>query len=222
MKDYITTKGIVIKTGNIGEYDKRLVVLTEDRGKITIFARGVRRQNSKNLAAANPMIFGTIKAFPGKDAYSLLDFSVENYFEKLRTDFELSCLGMYFLEIADYYSRENNDDLDMLKLLYVSLKILEKIAEGKSQLSNRLIKAIYEIKAISVNGEFPGVDPRLELSESAAYAVSFIDKTRIEKLYSFDLKDEVLSELEKAADYYTNKFLNHSFKSLEILEGITL
>lgn len=217
MNEYITTKGIVLKTTNLGEYDRRMVVLTEDRGKITVFGRGVRRMNNKHLAACSPFSFGQLKAFPGRDAYSLLEFSVNNYFEGLRTDFEISCMGMYFLELADYYTRENNDELMMLKLLYVSLRILEKRAKGECELPLELIRYIYEIKSIAVNGEFPGVPDNMKLSEAAAYAVNYIASINMEKLYSFNVTPEVLFELSGAAGYYRGRFLTGNFKSLELI-----
>ena len=115
MNQFVSTQAIVLKTSNLGEYDKRMVVLTSDFGKITVFAKGVRRQNSKFLAACSPFSYGELRAFPGREAYSFVDFTVSEYFEPLRTDFEASCMGMYFLEVADYYTRENNDDLEMFK-----------------------------------------------------------------------------------------------------------
>ena len=36
-------QGIVIKSINIGEFDKRITILTRDRGKIGAFVRGARR-----------------------------------------------------------------------------------------------------------------------------------------------------------------------------------
>ena len=118
---------------------------------------------------------------------------------------------MYFLEFADYYTRENNDEVEMLKLLYQSVKAI-----CHPSLDNRLVKVIYEIKAIAVNGEFPGIPAGSKLSESASYTVGFIVDTPVEKLYTFAVSDSVLSELEKLSLQYMDKCIDREFKSLEI------
>ncbi|MBN2585618.1 DNA repair protein RecO [Patescibacteria group bacterium] len=43
----IKTKGIIIKRINLGEADRILTILTEDRGKIRVVAKGVRKPKAK-------------------------------------------------------------------------------------------------------------------------------------------------------------------------------
>ncbi|MCR5398991.1 MAG: DNA repair protein RecO [Lachnospiraceae bacterium] len=217
MQECVELKGVILKSEPIGEYDRRIVILTDKRGKISAFARGARKPNSRYVAGTGPFVFGQFKLFEGRNSYSLNDVEVLNYFDEFKSDMEAAYYGMYFLEVADYYTRENNDELMMLKLLYQSLRALLH-----DSMDNRLIKAVYEIKSTVVNGEFPGITAGLNVSESAMHAVKFITDSSIEKLYTFALKPDVLKELEMIASDTVKKVINHSFKSLEILNGLSV
>ncbi len=152
MREEIKVTGMVISTIPIGEYDKRLVILTRELGKIHAFARGARRQNSALLAASQPFTFGTFGLYAGKSAYNLASAQVENYFLALREDVERVYYGFYFLELADYFARENLDGTELLKLLYQSFRALSGHLPG---LEADLIRYIYEWKILGTEGILP-------------------------------------------------------------------
>lgn len=207
--------GLVIKTQSYGEYDRRVVLLTLERGKITCFAKGARRQNSKLMAATGLFAFGQFKVYEGKNAYTLTDAEIDHYFEELMVDFDAAYMGMYFLEIADYYCRENNDDREMLKLLYQSLRALTH-----QKIPNELVKCVFEIKAIVVNGEFPGYPEDERLLEATLYTIQYIVETDVAKLYSFQVSKEVQQQLNEVCRKYRKMCMDKEFKSLAILETL--
>lgn len=216
MRDQISVTGMVLKTEPVGEYDRRVVLLTRERGKIAAFARGARRQGSRLLASTNPFCFGEFMLYEGRTAYGIAESNISNYFEGFREDFEAACYGMYFLEVMDYFTRENNDEKEMLKLLYQSLRAL--LHPG---LNNALVRYIFEIRAVAVNGEFPGLPVRKEpYLLSTVYAVDYIVGSGIEKLYTFTVTEQVLSELGEIAENYRKRFVDKKMKSLEILGEI--
>ena len=216
MQDFTSVTGMIIKAVPIGEYDRRLVLLTKEKGKISAFARGARKPNSRFVASTNLFCFGTFKLYAGRDSYTLSETEISNYFEDLRMDFEGAYYGMYFLEIADYYTRENNDEREMLKLLYQSLR-----AVSHPSLKNQLIRAIFEIKSVVINGEFPGIPSGKEYLDSTEFTIDYIVDSSIEKLYTFTVTDEVLDELRNIASWTRKHCLTGRFKSLEILETLS-
>ena len=215
MQEYTQITGMVLKAEPIGEYDRRVVILTKELGKISAFARGARKQGSRLLAATNPFCFGEFKLYIGRNSYNVMEAAISNYFEGLREDFEGAYYGMYFLELMDYYTRENNDEKEMLKLLYQSLRAL--LHEG---LSNRLVRYIFEMKAMVLNGEFPGMPAGDGWDQSTEYAVSYIADAGIEKLYTFTVTQGVLEQLGQIADNYRRRYLDRTFKSLEIVDKL--
>ncbi|WWR14826.1 DNA repair protein RecO [Lachnospiraceae bacterium JLR.KK008] len=215
MQEFIVVTGMVIKTMPVGEYDRKITILTKERGKISAFAKGARRQTSRFSAAANPFSFGTFKLFPGKTSYNVMEADISNYFEGLRADFEGAYYGIYFLEISDYYARENNDEREMLKLLYQSMRALQN-----EHLLNLLIRYIFEIRAMAVNGEFSDTLETEAIDVSTRYAVSHIVQSPIEKLYTFTVTPEVLAELGKIAGKARKRVMDRNFKSLEVLDKL--
>ncbi len=215
MQEFISVTGIILKQAPIGEYDRRICLLTKEKGKISAFAKGARKPGNRLAAATNPFSFGVFKLYAGKSSYTVSEADIQNYFEDLMTDYVGAYYGMYFAEIADYYTRENNDERQMLKLLYQSLKAICAPA-----LPNPLVKCVYELKAIAVNGEFPGIPSKAELSNSTIYTLHYIESTPIEKLYTFTVSETVLAELQRIADRYRSRFMDREFKSLEILKTL--
>ena len=211
-----TVTGMILSAVPTGEYDKLVVLLTKERGKIRAFARGTRRLNNPLMAAVNPFVFGQFQLYEGRTSYTLSQASVQNYFSELMLDFEGSCYGQYFLEFADYYTRENADCMDYLKLLYQSLRALSIPA-----LPRKLTRYIYELKAMAYSGECPqewSVFESWGLDPSTKYAFQYVIASPVEKLYTFTLKEHVCEEFGRIVTWMREHYVDHRFKSLEILE----
>ena len=211
-----TVTGMILSAVPAGEYDKLVVLLTKERGKIRAFARAARRLNNPLMAAVNPFVFGQFQLYEGRTSYTLSQASVQNYFSELMLDFEGSCYGQYFLEFADYYTRENVDGMDYLKLLYQSLRALSIPA-----LPRTLIRYIYELKAMAYSGECPqewSIFESWDLDPSTKYAFQYVIASSVEKLYTFTLKEHVCEEFGRIVTWMREHYVDHRFKSLEILE----
>ena len=244
MNQSITVTGMILSATPIGDYDKRIVILTKEKGKISAFAKGARRQNSPLMGVTNPFSFGEFQLYEGRSSHNVMQANISNYFMELSTDFEGAYYGFYFMEIADYYTREYNDEREMLKLLYQTMRAL---ISGK--IERELVRYIFELKALVINGEAPevfqcancgandremvfsnqnhgmictecqGIAPDgFAVGNSTLYTLQYIVSSTIEKLYTFTVSDEVLVELKHVMKRYMSSHVDKAFKSLEILE----
>ena len=211
MREQISVTGMVLKAAPAGEYDRRLVILTCERGKITAFARGARRPGNQLMACSGPFVFGKFRLFEGRDSYTLAGAEIRNYFRDIAGDMEAACYGSYFLEFADYYGRENVESTEALKLLYQSMRALLKEA-----IPNRLVKAVFELKLMEINGEYMEY-PLGRLEESTIYAWEYVLSSPVEKLYTFTLSEPVLLQFVRCVEENKKRFIDKTFHSLDIL-----
>lgn len=247
MSQLINVTGMVLQAAPIGEYDKRIVILTKERGKLSAFAKGARRPQSHLAGVTTPCAFGEFSLYEGRSSYTIHSADISHYFAELRTDVEAAYYGFYFLEFADYYTKEGNDEREMLKLLFQTMRALTS-----RRISLVLVKNIFELKAVSINGEGPqvfqcvkcgvkdrpcvfsvkngglicnecgrGIIDGQVLHTSTLYAMQYVIASPVEKLYTFELSAEVLNEFTRVMERYRDVYVEKHFKSLDILKQLT-
>lgn len=245
MKEEQIVTGIILYTALVGEYDKRLVVLTKERGKITVFANGARRPNSMFRAASQSFVMGRFTVIAGREAYNLVKAEVDEYFSELAYDMEKMCYASYFCEFMSYYTREGDFCTNNLNLLYFTLKAL---VQGK--MPCRLIRDIYEMRLMDIEGQgihaytcvkcnagevgyFDAAKGGMlcaacalkykitrKVSDTLIYTLQYILSAPVNKLYGFTLTEEALKELDYVAEHFRQQYVDRNFKSLEILSSL--
>lgn len=244
MPGNMKVNGIVISSMPIGEYDKRIVLLTKEVGKIAAFVRGARKPNSPFVGISNAFIYGEFELFRGRSSYTVNKANAIEYFTDITTDIDKMMMGTYFLEIANYYSQENADERVRLLLLYRALQVMSK---ENSDLE--LIRCIYEFKTMIINGVYPNLfeckscgkkdnlamlSNDLEgvictacsskysngtmLKPSTLYALQYVASSDIKKLFSFELKPDIRDEFIRIIERLRSKYMNHEFNSAQFLK----
>ncbi len=239
----IKTKGIIVSEMPVGENDKRLVMLTKDKGKIVVFARGARKTTSMLLAGAQMFAYGDYVLYKGKSAYNMKQVQLIESFHHIRGDIELLAYGLYVLEFGEYISEENIPNSSLMKLM---LKTLQVLVKGK--ISQELVMRIFELKAMSYIGYTPcvtncvecgkedtlyafsnqlggvlckdcgpGQKSMVEIRESTIYTLHYILAAPIEQLFTFEVDDTILNEMKSVMARFIGYHLNHEFKSLNFL-----
>ena len=267
MTGQIHVTGMVLVSMPVGDYDRRLTILTKERGKISAFAKGSRKPTSPLLGCSQPFSFGEFVLYEGKNSYNVVSAEISNYFAELREDVASIYYAMYFCEFSCFMTKENLEAGEPLKLLYMTLRALSRPA-----LHKKLVRRIFELRFVAVNGEMPQVEncvlrgreemlkqpkgwfspteggicceecrkKRMQersgvqgvaaggkylpendgvwIGTSTIYTMQYILATPLEKLFTFTVSDEVLSELCTAMDQFLAKHVGHKMKSEEMLE----
>ncbi len=242
MKELIQVNGVVLSSMPIGEYDNRLVILTKEKGKISVFAKGARKMHSVYMAA-RPLVFGNFEIYEGKSSNTLTGINVVNYFEDLSKDLSGIYYAFYFMELADYFCQEGLDESAMINLLFVSFKALTN-----KSIDNQLVRAIFEARAMVINGVFPDVftcmsckckenltmfdifkggmycnkceniaGNGVDILQSTVYTLQYIVSSELNRLYTFSVTDEVLLELKMILKKLRKLNIDVIIKSEELL-----
>lgn len=246
MADNILVNGIIISSMPIGEYDKRIVILTKELGKISAFVRRARRPKSSLLGVSNAFIYGQLELYRGSSYYSVSRINATEYFTHITSDIDNMMLGTYILEVADYYAEENNDERERLLLIYRTLQVI-----GAGKMSLELIRCIYEFRTMVINGVYPNLyecsechgndslvalSPNLEgivcsdcynkidnsnyltIKSATLYTLQYVASSAIKKLYSFELTEDIETEFIHTVEILRKRYLNYDFKSALFLK----
>ena len=206
---------MVLRSRPAGENDRLITLLAGTEGKLNVFVRGARKPSSRFAASSESFAFGEFKLSHGTSAYYLNDADISNYFEEFRTDIELASYASYFAEIADYYCVEGDDATSMLGLLYASL-----LALNNPNFSYRLVRSIFVLRAIVLNGEFPGLPQGRVYNDAVVAAIDRIENADLRHLYTFKLTEPAEDELFRLTMEYEKRFMDRHFKSLEVLSAL--
>lgn len=247
MRETVTVTGMILTASPMKEYDRRIELLTRERGRISAFAQGARRPNSALSACTIPFTFGEYQLYEGRNSYNVQSAVIKNYFGDLAEDYDSLCYASYFAEMVQYFSRENVEASQELLLMYVTIH-----AVTQKKVPLRLIRAVYELRLMMIEGEMLELfqclrcgtketrevymqagglvcqdcvakDPEwkkmypVQLSTDALYTLQYILSSSLERLYAFTVSDSVLQELEQFMKKYLARYLPHRFKALDFL-----
>ena len=244
--DTIVVEGMVLSSMPIGEYDRRLLILTSTHGKISAFARGSRRQGSTLQAASRIFTTGEFTLHEGRDSSSVLQVVIREPFEELARDPLLTAYGCYFLEAAGYFSRENVPAKGILNLLFLALKALSGGSMKPEQ-----VRRFFELRLFGEEGTYPEVftchrcgkpfsSGRLLISrgysicadclketgeeagelldEASVRLLQYILTVPLARLFKGEINDEGMQVLSRVTDRWKNAWLGHDFNSYRVLK----
>ncbi len=234
-------RGIVIREIPVGESDKIITLLTQEKGKVTLSARGARKTSSKYLSCCELFACSDIVAYVARKNPALSSAVLIDNFYGLRTDIKKFAAAAYMCDLCDKTIFENADCREHLKLLTLCLKDIER------GIHDPLFDVlVFELKFMSDEGLLPqfGVCGRCggkigsvgflseegalcdrcgegePISAGALKALCYIESSSVGRVLSFGVSREVLAELMRIRNLLFSRQIDIKLKTYDFLMGL--
>lgn len=147
------TEGIVLRSRDLGEYDRLVTLFTRDLGKLTAVARGARRIRSRFGGALELFTWGEAVGFEreGRDLLRLDHFDVRRSFSRLREDLERLGQGARMIEAVGRLTAERDPHPACFALLLRALRASEAGPPARVQLA-------FTLRLLDLTGHRPRLD----------------------------------------------------------------
>ena len=145
------TCGLVLRETVTRDADKILTVLTPDRGRLSVIARGARRKGSRVAAACQLLAYSEMTLYE-KGRWTMLDAAdTIELFDGLRQDLTALSLAAYFAELTEAVSDGSGGDV--LPLLLNALYALSALKKPP-----QLVKPAFQFRLMALAGYEPMAD----------------------------------------------------------------
>ncbi|MGM9614387.1 MAG: DNA repair protein RecO [Oscillospiraceae bacterium] len=245
---YATTRGLVLREVRYKEADRIMTVLTEDRGKLTIKARGALRKGSHLAAASQALCWSEFTLFGNRGRWTANEGSSLEQFLGLREDISQLALGAYFAELLDTVCAEEVPDGMALQLALNALYALSRGIYEPEQ-----VKTVFEFRLMAIEGFAPEVEAcgvcgradisgpmfspasgmvhcrecgaaseglSMPLDGEALSALRHIIGAPAKREFSFAVPEESMTRLSKASETFVRRQLDKNFYSLDYWKTI--
>ena len=236
----IKTKGLVILESNMNDYDKMITILTPDKGKIGVAARGARRSKSTMIAGTQFLSFSDFILYHGPSSYSVNSCETIEVFYNIRTDLEKLNYAATICRMVYDVTDENQYTYQILQLL---LNTLYMISETNEKLD--FIYAVFQMRLMTYLGFTPQLGKcsicgtqndisyfsiqnsgfeckvcgktdksALAITEDTFHALKYIVSAPAKKIFSFKVSEESLKELKLISKLYITDKLDKEYPIL--------
>lgn len=233
----IKTKGIILLENNMGDFDKMITLLTPF-GKIGCSAKGARRNNSALMAGTQYLCFGDYLIYKGTSSYKINSCETIEVFYNIRTDLDKLKYAVHISKIVNDVTDENQNTYRILQLLLNTLYVISEtdkdltlvLAVFKLRLlcllgykpyieKCKACGTIDKIKyfSISDNGVKCENCGRIDksaitISTTTYDAIRYISSVDPKKIFSFEIPEEALRELDLVSKIYLDEKLEKEYK----------
>jgi DNA repair protein RecO (recombination protein O) len=142
-------EGLVLARRNYGEADRILSLYTQNHGRISVIAKGIRRLSSKKRGHLEVFSHFKFQVARGRNLDILTEAEIINNFSGVRKSLAKASLAFYFMEVIGRTTREGEPHREVFDLI---LKYLQETNRKKNLKSIRLD---FILKLLTVLGFWP-------------------------------------------------------------------
>jgi DNA repair protein RecO (recombination protein O) len=154
----IKTEAIILKTADLNETGRNLIVYSEKLGKINIRAIGVKKVESKLRPHIEPISYVQLILVEGKNSLILKDAVLIDQFLNIKKDLEKITIARELADLIDEAIVGEERDEDIWNLILKTFKILDSnVGHTMSY-----IMAEFEKKLIKLLGYDPETMQQIE------------------------------------------------------------
>ncbi len=150
MKEQFTTNVINLKSYNISEADKIILMYSKEKGLIKGVAKGIKKPSSKLGGRMELLVANKLMLSKGRNLDTICQAEALNTFFNLRNDINKLFYGLYASEIITNFGIENDpNSYDIYNLFYTFLDEMSN-ANTKEQSMLTLLK--FQLKIMDITG----------------------------------------------------------------------
>ncbi len=144
------TDAINLKSYNLSEADKIMVMYSRDKGLIRGVAKGVKKPKSKLGARMDLLVANKLMLHKGKNLDTISQAEALNTFNKTRQNMDKIFYSMYVSEVVNNFGVEDDPcSAVIFDLLY---EVLNTIAQADSKVSILCAVLKFQLKMMRVSG----------------------------------------------------------------------
>ena len=144
----IKTKAIVLRRTNYGEADRILQIITPEKGKMGVIAKGIRREKSKLASAVELFSKTELVIVKGRgDLGTLTSARLDTFYKHIMEDYERLQFGYEVLKRVSAIGEHVSEEAALYDFTETALKSLDNLS-----IDLRLIRAWFYLQASELVG----------------------------------------------------------------------
>jgi len=141
----VKTEAIILKTADLSEADRLLIIYSKEFGKIRIIARGSKKLESKLRCHIEPLSHSQLILVEGKNFKIVKNAILVNEFLEIKKDLEKIKIAQQIAKLIDEAIIGEEKDEKIWELILVTLKQLNigpRIPDTKERFKKKLIELL--------------------------------------------------------------------------------